>query len=457
MDQTINSIVADSVGVGVVNTTVSGVEVVEQSTMMNDILTSLVIIVLMLVLSAFFSGMELAFLNKNRLKLEIDRKQSRVFDYIASLFSRNQGQYITTILVGNNITLVIYSMCMSQLIRCVAYLMGWQGIYDHGSFLLETIVPTVIVIFTAEYLPKSIVRSNPNFYYRFFSPVIYLFYLLLYPIARFTTLLSYALLRIFGRKPVSVDVQHSFDKSDLESLLEANNAEPQTESETEIKMFQNALVFADLRVRDCMVSRVDVEAVDSDDTTIEELMTRFVESKYSRIFVWRDSIDNIIGYVNSKSLFRGPKSIEEVLMKVDYVAETLPLQEMLTQFIKRKSNVAVVIDEFGGTAGIISLEDVLEQIFGEIEDEHDEEMIEKQVGEGEYVFSCRLEVEYLNDKYDLGLAESDEYDTLAGYIISQYEELPMAGTEIEVGELRIKILRTTRSRIELAKVTIIKK
>lgn len=412
----------------------------------------------MLMLSAFFSGMELAFLNKNRLKLEIDRKQSRVFDFIAALFSRNQGQYITTILVGNNITLVIYSMCMSQLIRGIAYLLGWTNIYENGSFLLETIIPTIVVILVAEYLPKSVVRSNPNFYYRFFAPVIYIFYLVLYPIARLTTLLSYALLRIFGRRPVAVEPSQEFDKSDLESLLDANNNEQQSEPETEIKMFQNALDFADLRVRDCMVSRVDVEAVDVEDTTIEQLTDRFVQSKYSRIFVWRDSIDNIIGYVNSKQLFNSPTSIEELIMKVDYVAETLPLQQMLEQFTKRKSNVAVVIDEFGGTAGIISLEDVLEQIFGEIEDEHDvPELIEKQTADGEYVFSCRLEVEYLNDKYALDVPESDEYDTLAGYIISRYEELPTAGTEMEFDGLQIKILRTTRSRIELAKIKSVKK
>lgn len=420
--------------------------------------TSIVIILIMLLLSAFFSGMEIAFLNKNRLKLEIDRKQSRIFNYIAELFSRNQGQYITTILVGNNITLVVYSMCMSQLIRGVAYMLGWQTIYSQGSFLLETIIPTIIVIFIAEYIPKSIIRANPNFYYRFFAPVIYLFYLLLYPIARFTTLLSYGLLRLFGRTPAEAEKQTEFDRTDLESLLDANNAESDADTEAEIKMFQNALDFADLRVRDCMVSRVDMEAVDIDETTIESLTERFVESKYSRIFVWRDNIDNIIGYVNSKSLFTSPTSIEQVLMKVDYVAETMPLQEMLTQFIKQKSNIAVVIDEFGGTAGIISLEDVLEQIFGEIEDEHDvEDMVEKQVGENEYVFSCRLDVDYLNEKYGLNIAESEEYDTLAGYIIYRYKELPTAGTQMEFDGLKIKILRTTRSRIELARVESVKK
>ena len=423
-----------------------------------SITTSLIIIVLMLLLSGFFSGMEIAFVNKNRLKLEIDRKQSRMFDRIADIFARHPGQYLTTILVGNNIALVVYSLCMSMLLRGVAYMLGWKEVFEHGSILLETIIPTIIIIFVAEFIPKSTVRSNPNFYYRAFAPMIFLFYLLLYPIARFTTLLSYGILRIFGRKMQTNDAQMHFDRSDLEHLLDVNNNDDRHETEQELRIFQNALDFADLRVRDCMVSRVDVEAVDIDDATIESLTERFVDTMYSRIFVWKDSIDNIIGYVNSKSLFREPQSVSEVMMKVDYVAETLPLQNLLERFMKSKSNIAVVIDEFGGTAGIISLEDVLEQIFGDIEDEHDTpELVEKQVGEREYVFSCRLDVDYLNEKYDLGIEESEEYDTLAGYIIYNYEGLPPAGEVLTTERMRIKILRTTRSRIELARVEVLEK
>lgn len=410
----------------------------------------------MLLLSGFFSGMEIAFVNKNRLKLEIDRKQSRLFDYIASVFSRNPGQYITTILVGNNIALVIYSLCMSQLLRTVAARFGWGDISE-GSVVLETVIPTIIIIFVAEFIPKSVVRSNPNFYYRVFAPVIYFFYVILYPIVGFATLVSYGILRLFGRRVRSADGRMHFDRSDLENLLDNNNLDTQHDADQEIRIFQNALDFADMRVRDCMVTRVDVEAVDIDDTDIESLTARFVDTMYSRIFVWRGSIDNIIGYVNSKSLFREPASLSEVLMKVDYVAETLPLQNMLEHFMKSRSNVAVVIDEFGGTAGIISLEDVLEQIFGEIEDEHDTpELIEKCVGDGEYVFSCRLEVRYLNERYGLDIEESEEYDTLAGYIIYHYEGLPSAGESLTVGNLHIRILRTTRSRIELARVEILK-
>ena len=416
-------------------------------------LTSVILIVLMLLLSAFFSGMEIAFTSKNRLKLEIDRKQSRMFDRIADIFSRHPGQYITTILVGNNIALVIYSLYMSLLLRGIFYALGWESIARNGSVAIETAFSTVIIIFFAEFLPKSVFRNNPNFYYRALAPVIYFFYLLLYPIARLTTLISHGILRLTGRRVEERTTTHSFDREDLASLLDTNSSEPRPEPDNELKLFQNALDFADLRVRDCMVPRVDVEAVDIDDTTIEQLTARFVDSKYSRIFVWRKSIDNIIGYINSKSLFTRPAGISDVMMQVNFVPETMPLQLVLQNFIKHRTNIAVVIDEFGGTAGVISLEDVLEQIFGEIEDEHDvPDLTEKQVGPDEYVLSCRLEVKYLNEKYGLGIEESREYDTLAGFIIFNYEGIPTAGETVFVGGLQVRILRTTRSRIDLARV-----
>ena len=326
-----------------------------------DLLTSLLIIVVMCMLSAFFSGMEIAFTSKNRLKLELDRKQSALFNRVAGLFERHPGQYITTILVGNNIALVVYSLCMSLLLRGLFLLLGWN-VSEQGSVAIETAVSTLIIIFVGEFLPKSICKNNPNFYYRIFAPLLYLFYIVLYPVARFTTLLSQGILRLVGRRVEAEETMPTFNHDDLAALLDASNNETQNEAENELKIFQNALDFADLRVRDCMVPRVDVEA------TIEELTERFVESKYSRLFIWRNNIDDIIGYVNSKSLFMNPKTINEVMMEVHYVPETMPLQALLEQFTKHRSSIAVVIDEFGGTAGIISLEDVLEQIFGEIED-----------------------------------------------------------------------------------------
>ncbi len=407
----------------------------------------------MLTLSAFFSGMEIAFTSKNRLKLEIDRKQNRMFGYIADIFARHPGQYITTILVGNNIALVVYSLYMSVLLRTIFYALGWHSVAHSGSLAVETAVSTLIIIFAGEFIPKSIFRNNPNFYYRFFAPVIFLFYLLLYPVARLTTLLSQGLLWLFGRRAVSANPTPHFHRDDLAALLDTNSEVRSEQPDNELRMFQNALDFAEMNVRDCMVPRVDIEAVDIDDTSIEQLTARFVESKYSRIFVWRGSVDNIVGYVNSKSLFTSPATVADVVMEVDFVPETMPLQSVLQNFIRSHSNIAVVIDEFGGTAGVISLEDILEEIFGEIEDEHDEDdLTEKRISNHEWVFSCRLEVKYLNEKYGLGIEESREYDTLAGLILYTYEGIPKAGEVLFIGGLQLRILRTTRSRIELARV-----
>ena len=409
-----------------------------------ETLSIVIIIAVMLVLSAFFSGMEIAFLGRNRLREEIDRKQSALFNYLAELFSRNSSNYITTILVGNNIALVVYSMSMSKLMLMA---------FGIDNALLQTIISTVIIIFIGEYIPKSVVRRNPNFYYSLLAPVIYLFYIILYPISRITTLISYVLLRLTGNRVEDRVEPTEFNREDLASLVEVENVAVDEEDEEDIRLFQNALDFADLRVRDCMVQRVDVEAVDLESTSVEELTQRFVETNYSRIFVWHDTIDNIIGYVNSKSLFENPKSISDILIKTLYVAETMPLQAMLETFTKRKASIAVVIDEYGGTAGIISLEDVLEQIFGEIEDEHDvQELVEKEVAEGEWEFSSRLEVEYLNEKYGLDLAEEDEYDTLAGYIIAKHGSIPHEGEQIDVENYLIKILRREQSRLDLVSI-----
>lgn len=411
-----------------------------------DLVGIVITIAVMLTFSAFFSGMEIAFLGRNRLREEIDRKQSPMFNYIAEIFSRNSGNYITTILVGNNIALVIYSMMMTELLI---------SLFGLDNALAQTIISTIIIIFIGEYIPKSVVRRNANFYYTLFAPVIFLFYIILYPITRFSTLISYGLIRLTGRRIEQREEPTEFNRDDLASLVEDVNVEVDNEDEKDIRLFQNALDFADLRVRDCMVQRVDVEAVDLETTTIEELTKRFVETKFSRLFVWHDSIDNIIGYVNSKSLFEQPKELSDVIIKTIYVAETMPLQDMLETFTKRRASIAVVIDEFGGTAGIISLEDVLEQIFGEIEDEHDvQELVEKQTAENEWLFSARHEVEYLNETYNLGIPENDEYDTLAGYIIAEHGGIPMEGEWLRNEQFSIKIVSRKQSRIDIVSVRV---
>ncbi len=419
---------------------------------MDSLLSVIVIVVISTTLSAFFSGMEIAFTSANRLRMEIDRKRGGFVGRIIERFASNPGEFITTMLVGNNIVLVIYSTFMAKLIHLLAVRMGVPMADD--SVIVETLISTLVIIFLGEFTPKSVCKMRPNAFFRALILPVYLIYLVLFPIAKFSTALSFGILRLVGLKVREEHNIKSFGKIDLENLID-ESAESEKVQTNDIKIFQNALDFSDLRVRDCMVPRVDVEAVEAT-ITIEELTQRFIETNFSRLFVWEESIDNIVGYVTTKSLFKNPKSIKEILMPVRYVPEAMVTEKLMGEMIRSRQSVAVVIDEFGGTAGIISLEDVLEEIVGEIEDEHDEpEMVEKVLKDKQWVLSCRLEVSYLNERYDLGLSEEGEYDTLAGYIIDRYGGIPAVGTTIESEGKEIKILKSTSSRVELAKVRIL--
>lgn len=419
---------------------------------MHSLLSVIVIVVISVTLSAFFSGMEIAFTSANRLRMEIDRKRGGVVGRIIERFASKPGEFITTMLVGNNIVLVVYSTFMAQLIHLVAGKMGLQMAED--SVVVETLISTLVIIFLGEFTPKSLFKMRPNAFFRALIIPVYLCYLVLFPIAKFATALSFGIMRLVGLKVKEEHNIKSFGKIDLENLID-ESAESENVQANELKIFQNALDFSDLRVRDCMVPRVDVEAVEAT-ISIEELTERFIETSFSRLFVWEDSIDNIVGYVTTKSLFRNPKSIKEILMPVRYVPETMVTEKLMGEMIRSRQSVAVVIDEFGGTAGIISLEDVLEEIVGEIEDEHDEpELVEKVLKDKQWVLSCRLEVSYLNERYNLGLSEEGEYDTLAGYIIDHYGGIPAVGTVIESEGKEIKILKSSSSRVELAKVRVL--
>lgn len=410
----------------------------------------IIVILIALTLSAFFSGMEIAFLSSNKLRLEIERKQSKTYNRIVSLFLRAPGQYISTILVGNNIALVIYSIFMSRL---------YVEIAGRSNYAAETLISTLIIIFTAEFLPKAVVKANPNFYLRTFAVPVYLFYIVFYPLSRFATLLSALLLRMMGKRVDNTPQIAGFGKVDLATLVEEaagneeGDAEEKEDNEQQIRLFQNALDFSEQRVRECMVPRTDVEAIDVEDS-VDDLRRLFVSSGYSRLPVYEGTIDNIIGYANLKCLFNGPATIREVLQETLYVPETMSQQKLLGEFIRDHKSLAVVIDEFGGTAGMVTLEDLLEQIFGEIEDEHDADyLVEKEVTPGEYVLAGRLEIDHLNETYGLGIPESERYDTLAGYILDQSEDIPKPGDVVRADGLKIKILRTSRTRIELAQVT----
>ncbi|WP_298063050.1 hemolysin family protein [uncultured Rikenella sp.] len=410
----------------------------------------IIVILIALTLSAFFSGMEIAFLSSNKLRLEIERKQSKTYNRIVSLFLRAPGQYISTILVGNNIALVIYSIFMSRL---------YVEIAGRSNYAAETLISTLIIIFTAEFLPKAVVKANPNFYLRTFAVPVYLFYIVFYPLSRFATSLSALLLRMMGKRVDNTPQIAGFGKVDLATLVEEaagneeGDAEEKEDNEQQIRLFQNALDFSEQRVRECMVPRTDVEAIDVEDS-VDDLRRLFVSSGYSRLPVYEGTIDNIIGYANLKCLFNGPATIREVLQETLYVPETMSQQKLLGEFIRDHKSLAVVIDEFGGTAGMVTLEDLLEQIFGEIEDEHDADyLVEKEVTPGEYVLAGRLEIDHLNETYGLGIPESERYDTLAGYILDQSEDIPKPGDIVRADGLKIKILRTSRTRIELAQVT----
>jgi CBS domain containing-hemolysin-like protein len=409
---------------------------------------TVIIILVSLLFSAFFSGMEIAYLSSNKLKIEIGQKGYPRRNGIVDTFLHHPGRYITTLLVGNNIALVVYSLQMTLLLRLLWADIGWRG-----AIGAETIISTIIIIFTAEFIPKAVFKANPNAYFRGLAWPVWFFYVVFYPVVGFVTALARGILRLFGvRLPRRAGVAR-FDKVDLAHLVgEASENATRHDNENEIKIFQNAMEFHELEVRDCMVPRVDMDAVEAD-SPFEELKKRFLETRYSRIPIYVGTIDNVVGYVNSKSLLRHPTTIREAMRPVLYVTESMEVQRLLSRFIREHSSLAIVIDEFGGTAGMVTLEDMMEEIFGEIEDEHDApERVEKRVGPGEYVFSGRLEVETLNEKYGLGIPESDEYETLAGYIILDHNGLPKQGEVLESGGMTVKILRINGSRIELVRL-----
>ena len=422
---------------------------------MNSDIVSLIIILICVMLSAYFSATETSFTSLNRIRMKnMAEKGDKRAELVLKLLE-NFDKLLSTILVGNNIALVIYSLQMSLLIQTLLSLTGW-GLLSGGSFLLETVLSTIIIIFAAEYIPKAVVRLNPNLYYRTFAVPVFLFYLLFYPLARITTFISTLILRIFGLPVNTRRGAQTFDRIDLAHLIdEASEGDEQYDNEKDIRLFQNALDFSGLLVRDCMVPRVDIEAIDRTDS-IRELTSRFIDTHFSRLPVYEENIDRIIGYVNTKSLFRQPATIDEILQQIDYVPESMPVQKLLTAFIKKRHSVAVVIDEFGGTAGMVTSEDILEEIFGEIEDEHDsQDLVEKKMSDTEFLFSGRLEIEAINEKYRLDFPESDDYDTLAGYVISKYQGIPGVGETILADNKRLKILRVNASKIELVRVTIL--
>jgi CBS domain containing-hemolysin-like protein len=416
-------------------------------------MSQILLVLLTLLLAAFFAGMELAFLASNKLRLELDRKHGLLSARIINIFQEHSGQYIATIQLGNNIAIVIYGLSMARWLEPV---IGRFIASETGLLAIQTLISTFIVLMLAEFLPKALVRINPNFALRVMSAPLLLFFVILYPVSRSVHWLSNMILKNILRVD-SADQYDSvvFGKVDLDHLIHEshdNSGDFSVEEKDEIRLFQNALDFSNVKVRDCLVPRTEIVATDIHET-IDALQQKFVESGFSKILVFDENIDNMVGYVTSKELFKNPDSIRSMLIDISYVPETMPANKLLKKFIQEHKSVAVVVDEFGGISGMLTIEDIIEEIFGEIDDEHDvDEFVERRYGKGHFVFSGRLEIDYLNEKYKLGLPESEEYDTLAGYIIYHYEKIPKLNDIIVIDKYEYRILKVSLTRVELVQV-----
>ena len=403
--------------------------------------------------SAFFSGMEIAFVSVDKLRFEMDRKGG-VSSRILSLFFRNPNDFISTMLVGNNIALVIYGILMAQIIGD-NLLAGW--ITNHFVMVLvQTVISTLIILVTGEFLPKTLFKINPNLALNVCAVPLFICYVVLYPISKFSSGVSYLFLRLFGMKVNKEASAKAFGKVDLDYFVQSSidNAESEETLDTEVKIFQNALDFSAVKIRDCIVPRTEVVAV-ALDTSLEELKGRFVESGISKIIVYDGNIDNVVGYIHSSKMFRSPKDWRDHVKEVPIVPETMAAHKLMKLFMQQKKTIAVVVDEFGGTSGIVSLEDLVEEIFGDIEDEHDNtSYICKQIGEHEYVLSARLEIEKVNETFNLELPESDDYLTVGGLILNQYQSFPKLHELVSVGKYQFKIIKVTATKIELVRLKV---
>ena len=400
-------------------------------------------ICLILLLSAFFSGLEIAFVSSNKMLLEMEREHRSLTTRILDRFYRRQNDFITTLLVGNNIALVIYGILMAHLIR--------------SNPLVNTLVATVIVLFIGEFLPKMLFRINPNRAMHFCAVPALFFYFILWPVSRFTSLLAKLLLRCFGLKMKNVQ-KKNFTKTDLDHLIQSNiDAQGDEEDvEDEIIMFQNALDFGEVRVRDCVVPRTEIVAAPLT-ASFTQVLNLFIDNGISKLIIYKEDIDDIVGYLHSSEMFR-LKSTDDWTKHIRHlpiIPETMPAQKLLSTFITRKKTLAVVVDEFGGTAGIVSLEDLVEEIFGDIQDEHDtEHYVAKDLGGGEYLLSGRLEIEKANELFSLNLPESDEYQTVGGFILAVYQSFPKLNEIITYKHFEFKIVETTNTQIKLVHLKI---
>ena len=428
---------------------------------MSNLIIGLIITMLF---SAFFSGMEIAFVSSNRLLAEMDREKNGLSQKAITVFYQHPNNFVSTMLVGNNIALVIYGILFAQIFDATLFAPFSDGI----RVTLDTLLSTVIVLFTGEFLPKTIFKNTPNTMLTVFAIPAWLCYVILYPISRLATLLSKGLLRLVGIRMAKENEEREFTKVDLDYLVQTSidNAGDEDLIGEEVKIFQNALDFSETKVRDCMVPRTEIDAVE-DTATIEVLKQTFIESGHSKIIVYHEDIDHIIGYIHSSDMFRLDNSAEansslftlhsSLLREISFVPETMLASRLMKQLMQQKRSLAIVVDEFGGTSGLVSLEDIMEEITGEIEDEHDStNHVAKQLSDHEFILSARLEISKINEQFDLSLPESDEYMTLGGLILHVYQSFPKLNEVVKFGDFEFKIVKNTATKIELVRLTVAK-
>ncbi|MGN0282226.1 MAG: hemolysin family protein [Prevotella sp.] len=410
-------------------------------------------LVVTMVFSAFFSGMEIAFVSGNRMLAEVERGKNGISQKAISYFYRHPNNFVSTMLVGNNIALVIYGILFAQIFDATLF----SSFGDGERVTADTIASTIVVLFTGEFIPKLIFKSNPNTMLSLFAMPAMACYVVLYPISRFATLLSKCMLRIIGVRMQNVKDEMEFSKVDLDYLVQSSidNARDEDDIEEEVKIFHNALDFSDTKVRDCMVPRTEIEGVEIDESDEEELKNRFIETGFSKLVVYKDDIDHVVGYIHSSEMFRNPKQWRDNIRTLQFVPETMAAKKLMQTFLQQKKTLAIVVDEFGGTSGLVSLEDIVEEIFGDIEDEHDSNnYIAKKTDDGEYVLSARLEIEKVNEMFDLELPESDDYMTVGGLILHEYQSFPKLNEIVKIGHFEFKIIKSTMTKIELVKLKI---
>lgn len=411
-------------------------------------------ILITMVLSAFFSGMEIAFVSSNRMLAQMDKEKMGVSKRFLSLFFNNPNSFVSTMLVGNNIVLVVYGILIARLFDQTIF----AGMDAAFTVPADTVLSTLIILFSGEFLPKTLFQSNPNRLMRVFAFPAYLFYVILWPISRFATFLSGLILRLFRVRIPKDAISGGFSKVDLDYLIQSSidNARSNEEIENEVKIFHNALDFPDTKVRDCMVPRTEINSVDINTCTLDELRQKFLESGNSKIIVYTGDIDHIKGYIHSSELFKNPSSWKDGIRSMPFVPETMPAQKLMQILLQQKKSLGVVVDEFGGTSGIVSLEDIVEEIFGEIEDEHDSlKYVAKQTNEDEYLLSARLEIDKVNEMFSLDLPESEEYMTLGGLILNAYRSFPKLNEIVKIGKFEFKIIKNATAKIELVQLKVL--